>query len=151
MLPSSLPKPKGAISAEPGTGSSHAEYSFMVMAQRHFRLSPCLPRLRAEWLVYLKYLLITGIIINLLTVLVELTMTHPTQEAKIVVGMITRLPLPQYVLGAPSSLATFVPLLLSCLYPVLYHQCLLAATDHSDRHLPMEKIWVEAPQRVQLV
>ncbi len=104
----------------------------------------------ANWLPLLKNIMLIGIGINLATMLIELTTTHPTQDAKLTVDMILKgryrnlfwlgvilfgniLPIAIILLGGLEviTLATAGIILLIGIY----------FTEH---------IWVEAPQRISL-
>ena len=97
---------------------------------------------------YLGLVLGIGIGLNLLTVLVELTITHPTEEAHRVVKMITK--------GRYSNLFWWGAILLGNVGPlalVLFGGVALlpvAAVLVLIGIYLTEKIWVEAPQRIQL-
>ena len=125
-------------------------HSFMAGAAA-FTIIALFTPATAEWLDYLKYLLITGIVINLLTVLVELTMTHPTQEAKIVVQMITKGRYRSLFWGGAIFFGNLVPLAILFLPGVATPMLALAGLIVLIGIYLTEKIWVEAPQRVQLV
>ncbi|MCB0520318.1 MAG: polysulfide reductase NrfD [Lewinellaceae bacterium] len=104
--------------------------------------------LPTNWNMFLTNTLYVTLGLNLLTMLVELTMTHPTEDAKLVVNMITK--------GRYSSLFWWGALMVGNLIPL---GTLLSGATFA---LPMagllvligiyitEKIWVEAPQRIQL-
>lgn len=101
----------------------------------------------AGWTSLLTTVLATGISVNLFTILVELTTTHPTVEAKLTVKMITRGRYRnQFWLGA-ILIGNIIPLVLlltgGSIIPVAGVLVLLGIyfTEH---------IWVEAPQRIQL-
>jgi hypothetical protein len=100
------------------------------------------------WFNYLRYVVAGAIAVNLLTLLVELTITHPTDDAKTVVHAITSgryanlfwvgtvlagnlLPLAMVIFGGTWGLAASGILVLLGIWFT-------------------EKIWVEAPQRVPL-
>ena len=104
----------------------------------------------AEWMAFLRIAGIISIVINLGTILVELSTTHPTQDAKTVLQMILRgrykgqfwisailfgnvLPLILLTLGKTTSLTGSIigVMLLLGIYFI----------NH---------IWVEAPQRIAL-
>ena len=113
-----------------------------------FALTGLMGELKADWAGFLKSMMIVMIALNLLTMLVELTITHPTQEAKLTVKMITK--------GRYASLFRWGVLLTGNLLP------LAALLSGQAWGLPIagllalagiymtEKIWVEAPQRIQL-
>lgn len=103
-----------------------------------------------EWAGFLRAILIGTIILNLATVLVELTITHPTQDAKLVVQMITRGRYRQLFWGGAILFGNILPLALLLLAgadtPLLATAGLVVLlgiyfTEH---------IWVEAPQRIAL-
>lgn len=104
----------------------------------------------ATWITYLTHLLYVTIGFNVLTMVLELTTTHPTEDAKRTVNMITKgryarlfyvgvllvgnlLPVGLLLIGAgsPITLAVTGGLVLIGIY----------CTEH---------IWVEAPQRIPL-
>ena len=102
------------------------------------------------WMDYLKYVLLAGLGVNLFTMLVELTTTHPTQEAKMTVKMITK--------GRYSRVFWWGAVIFGNVLPIV----LLAFGGSSNMVLAAsglivligiyltEHIWVEAPQRIQL-
>jgi len=103
----------------------------------------------AQWLTYLETILMVTVVGNILIMTVELTVTHPTNDAKRVVKMITD--------GRYRNSFWFGAMLLGNVIPLL----LLALTDNlliSSAGAVLiligiyisEKIWVEAPQRIQL-
>ena len=103
------------------------------------------------WLPFLTNVMLASIALNLATVLVELTTTHPTQEAKVTVKMITH--------GRYSRLFWFGAILFGNVLPA----AMLAFGGGSGFVAGLaglilligiyftEKIWVEAPQRIPLV
>ncbi len=104
----------------------------------------------AAWLSYLHLTLILTIGINLGLMVLEFATTHPTEEAKLTVKMILK--------GRYRNLFWFGAVLVGNILPLAL---LLMGTDPvmsaAAGVLVMigmyvtEKIWVEAPQRVQLV
>ena len=64
-------------------------HSFMAGAAA-FTIVALFTESAAEWMGYLKYVLMAGIGLNLFTILIELTTTHPTEEAHLTVKMITK-------------------------------------------------------------
>jgi Fe-S-cluster-containing dehydrogenase component/formate-dependent nitrite reductase membrane component NrfD len=102
----------------------------------------------ANWGAFLQIILGSSISLNLLTMLLELTMTHPTEDAKRTVKMITK--------GRYSTLFWWGAVMLGNLVP------LLALWSGQTWSLPVagflalsgiyvtEKIWVEAPQQIPL-
>jgi formate-dependent nitrite reductase membrane component NrfD len=102
-----------------------------------------------EWMSILANTLIIALVVNLFTLITELTITHPTTSAKTVVKMITK--------GRYKNLFWFVTVLVGNLIPlalmffgnggiltVLAGICVLIGI------VVTEKIWVEAPQRIPL-
>jgi formate-dependent nitrite reductase membrane component NrfD len=101
------------------------------------------------WTDFLATVMAVGIGVNLMTMLVELTMTHPTVAAHEVVQMITKGRYAMtFYLGAV-LLGNIIPLVLlllggSQLMIALAGVMVLAGIYFT------EKIWVEAPQRISL-
>jgi Fe-S-cluster-containing dehydrogenase component/formate-dependent nitrite reductase membrane component NrfD len=104
----------------------------------------------AEWGTFLGRVMAIGVGVNLLTILIELTMTHPTVDTHIVVEMITKgryarkfyigailigniLPLALLIFGG-STAAVLAGASIAVLLGILI----------------IEQIWVEAPQRIAL-
>lgn len=103
-----------------------------------------------EWLMYLKNVFYVAIGVNLFTLLMELTMPHPTDDAKRVVKMITRGRYQGKFWGGVVVLGNVLPIALLAFAgsnPILMAVAGVAVligiyyTEH---------IWVEAPQRVPL-
>ncbi|MFK7936373.1 MAG: 4Fe-4S dicluster domain-containing protein [Saprospiraceae bacterium] len=104
----------------------------------------------ADWLLYLRNMLLATIGFNLLTILFELTTTHPTNEAKYVVEMITKGRYATRFYAGVLLLGNIIPAILLFIgvgsTPLLATGGLLVLigiylTEH---------IWVEAPQRIPL-
>ena len=102
-----------------------------------------------DWMSILKNTMIIALVVNLFTLITELTITHPTTSAKSVVKMITK--------GRYSNLFWLVTVLIGNIIPlgillfggfemsiVLSGVCVLIGI------IITEKIWVEAPQRIPL-
>ena len=102
-----------------------------------------------DWMSILKNTMIIALVVNLFTLITELTITHPTTSAKTVVKMITK--------GRYSNLFWLVTVLIGNIIPlgallfggfemsiVLSGVCVLIGI------IITEKIWVEAPQRIPL-
>jgi len=102
-----------------------------------------------NWMHILTNTMIIALVVNLFTLVTELTITHPTTSAKTVVTMITK--------GRYKNLFWIVTVLIGNLVPlgllifgngefisVISGICVLIGI------LITEKIWVEAPQRVPL-
>jgi Fe-S-cluster-containing dehydrogenase component/formate-dependent nitrite reductase membrane component NrfD len=105
----------------------------------------------ANWLPFLKVVMLTGIALNLATILVELTITHPTQEAKKTVHMILHGRYRNLFWWGAIVFGNILPLVLlafsggDALVAGLASLILLIGIYFT------EKIWVEAPQRIPLV
>ncbi len=102
-----------------------------------------------DWMGILSTIMIIALIVNLFTLVTELTITHPTTAAKTVVEMITK--------GRYKNLFWLVTVLIGNIIPlalllfgngrfltVISGICVLIGI------LITEKIWVEAPQRIPL-
>jgi Fe-S-cluster-containing dehydrogenase component/formate-dependent nitrite reductase membrane component NrfD len=102
-----------------------------------------------DWMDMLTNTLIITLVVNLFTLVTELTITHPTTSAKKAVTMITK--------GRYKNLFWFVTVLIGNIVPlallffgngelitVVSGVCVLVGI------LITEKIWVEAPQRIPL-
>lgn len=98
---------------------------------------------------YLGMVMLTGIGINLLTIIVELTMKHPTEDAALTVEMITK--------GRYARLFWLGAILVGNILPFFLlinggnEMILVASILLLAGILVTEKIWVEAPQRIPLV
>ena len=120
-------------------------HSFMAGAAALFLIS-LISGIGADWMPFLSNVLLVAIGVNLFTILVELTITHPTSDAKAVVKMITK---GQYRNGfwvGAIILGNVLPailLVMGVLPPAAAVLILIGiyVTEH---------IWVEAPQRISL-
>jgi len=104
----------------------------------------------ADWVTYLKYLLLGSIGMNLMTMLLELTTTHPTVDAERVSRMITKGQYAKLFYGGVILLGNIIPvglLILSVGNPMLMAVAgaLVLLGIYFTEH-----IWVEAPQRIPL-
>ena len=104
----------------------------------------------AEWMSYLKYMMLGAIGFNLMTMFFELTTTHPTVDAKRVVNMITKGQYAKLFYGGALLVGNVLPIVLLIIGGV--NPMLLAAAGalvligiYCTEH-----IWVEAPQRIPL-
>lgn len=104
----------------------------------------------AEWMQYLKYILLGAIGLNALTLAFELLSSHPTEDAKHVVKMITK--------GKYSTMFYIGVVIVGNLVPFIL-LLLNISTDYVIAGVGLatligiyftEKIWVEAPQRISL-
>lgn len=94
-------------------------------------------------------ILVAGVVLNLLVLLVELTITHPTSDAKAVVGMILK---GQYRFEFWSVViaCNIVPALALFVDPLNAVTQVLAGFLVIWGIYRLEKIWIEAPQRIAL-
>jgi formate-dependent nitrite reductase membrane component NrfD len=101
-----------------------------------------------EWITFIEYTLAGAILVNLVILLIELTVTHPTQDAKTVVKMI--------ISGRYSTSFWVGTVLIGNLIPLVLVLALGLPTLPVAAILVIvgiyitEKIWVEAPQRIAL-
>ena len=103
----------------------------------------------AEWLNYLGVVMAVGIAVNLLTMVVELTMTHPTVDSHTVANMITRGRYATKFYVGVVLIGNLLPLALLLLGAGNW--ALLAASAAVLVGIYFtEQIWVEAPQRIAL-
>lgn len=104
----------------------------------------------AAWLPYLRDVMLVSIIANLATLFFEMATPHPTQDAKRVVQMILRGRYRNAFLGGAILLGNVLPLLL--LFAAGSQPWVLAFAGLAvlTGIFFTEKIWVEAPQRIQL-
>ncbi|MBX2926891.1 MAG: polysulfide reductase NrfD [Saprospiraceae bacterium] len=102
------------------------------------------------WTDYLRTTLIIGLLVNLALMVLEFTTTHPTQEAKLTVQMILKGRYRNLFWTGAVLVGNILPLamLLPGKDPML---CAGAGVLVMIGMYITEKIWVEAPQRVQLV
>jgi len=102
-----------------------------------------------SWMSILKITMVSALIVNLFTMIIELTMTHPSTSAHTVVGMITK--------GRYKNLFWFVVVLLGNVLPLLLMLLapsamvlVVSAVFVLIGIYATEKIWIEAPQRIPL-
>lgn len=103
-----------------------------------------------SWLAFLKYLLIAGIAANLFILLIELSVTHPTEEARLTVKMITRGRYSHIFWWGVIVLGNILPLALLVIDPASSLSVALAGLTVLTGIYLTEHIWVEAPQRIAL-
>ncbi|MFZ1704819.1 MAG: 4Fe-4S dicluster domain-containing protein [Saprospiraceae bacterium] len=102
-----------------------------------------------DWTTFLSNVLVVGILVNLGTILLEMTMTHPTQDAKQTVDMILK--------GRYKTSFWLGIVLIGNIFPVAFlffapsSFSIIAALAVLVGIYITEKIWVEAPQRISLV
>ena len=103
-----------------------------------------------NWTTYLKYLLYGAIGMNLITLLFELTTTHPTVDAGRVANMITKGQYSKLFYGGVILLGNIIPVVLlifgvgNPIMMAVAGACVLIGLYFT------EHIWVEAPQRIPL-
>ncbi len=104
----------------------------------------------ANWLPYLKNVLMMGIGINLATMLIELTITHPTQDAKRTVDSIVKGRYRRLFWGGVLLAGNILPYVILMLgQPGAATLMLVGILVLVGIYLA-EHIWVEAPQRLPL-
>ena len=103
-----------------------------------------------DWMSLLSTILISGIIINLFTIVIELITTHPTEEAKRTVDMIIKGRYKNTFWGGVIVFGNLIPI------AILWFAGMNTMTLAITGLIVLigiyftEKIWVEAPQRIQL-
>lgn len=102
-----------------------------------------------NWMGILRNTMIIALLVNLFTLVTELTITHPTTSAKMVVKMIVNGRYKNLFWGVSVFIGNLIPLAILLfdsgeLLAAVSGICVLAGI------LVTEKIWVEAPQRVPL-
>ncbi len=100
------------------------------------------------WMTYLKWLMAIGIGLNLAVMLIELSTSHMTQEAKLTAEMITKGQYKRLFWWGVVIMGNLLPLILMLSgieYGVQVGGLLALAGIYFT-----EKIWVEAPQKIQL-
>ncbi len=100
------------------------------------------------WMTYLKWLMAIGIGLNLAVMLIELSTSHMTQEAKLTAEMITKGQYKRLFWWGVVILGNLLPLILM-LSGIEYGVQIGALLALIGIYFT-EKIWVEAPQKIQL-
>ena len=98
-------------------------------------------------LTFCKNIAIGSIVANMVLMLIELTITHPTQDAKLVVSMITRGRYRKKFWVGAVLFGNIFPLIGLILFPTW--SAIPALLLFIGIYIT-EKIWVEAPQRISL-
>lgn len=124
-------------------------HSVMAGAAVYMMMSPAFDFGR-DWLELLGSIALTTIVLNLAIMLIEMTMTHPTKDAKTVVQMIIRGRYKWMFWVMTILIGNFVPFILLLLggneLPYLIPAAVMLLTGiYYNNH-----IWVEAPQRIAL-
>lgn len=104
----------------------------------------------ADWESFLRLVLGVSIGVNLVTMVIELTTTHPTVDAHQVVKMITRGRYATLFYAGVVLLGNLIPLALLFLGASTGMALAAAVLSLVGIYLT-EKIWVEAPQRISLI
>jgi len=98
------------------------------------------------WDMFIAKTLLVSISINLMLVMVELTITHPTRDAKAVVKMITRGRYKMLFWIGAILFGNIIPLVLLFVPGLSLYAGIIVLIGI----FLTEKIWVEAPQRIPL-
>jgi formate-dependent nitrite reductase membrane component NrfD len=102
-----------------------------------------------SWLPLIKNVLIGTLVVNIFTMLLELTMAHPTRSAHHVVEMIVKGRYKNVFWFGVVLIGNVLPLILLLFLPST--QILIIASVLSLIGMYFtEKIWIEAPQRIPL-
>jgi Fe-S-cluster-containing dehydrogenase component/formate-dependent nitrite reductase membrane component NrfD len=104
----------------------------------------------ANWLPFLKNVMIVGLIVNLFTMLIELTTTHPTADAKRTVNMIVKGRYKNKFWFGVLAFGNIIPLLILFFGGGGTVMLAIAGTILLIGIYITEDIWVEAPQRIPL-
>lgn len=102
------------------------------------------------WTDYLRNTLIIGLVVNMALMVLEFVTTHPTEEAKLTVKMILKGRYRNMFWIGAVLMGNVLPLVMLLLGKDAMVGAAASALVMIGMYLT-EKIWVEAPQRVQLV
>ena len=108
--------------------------------------------LQSDWFAYTNTIMVVSIAANLLTMLVELTLTHPTSEARQTVDMIVKGRYKNNFWWGTVVFGNLLPL--AVLFTLGASNPTIAALGGVVVLIGIyltEKIWIEAPQKIQLV
>lgn len=103
-----------------------------------------------SWLSFLKTVLVGGILVNVATILVEITISHPTVDAKKTVKSITRGVYKNRFWFGVMLFGNLLPLLMMFFMETTPTIMAAAGVVALIGIYITEKIWVEAPQRISL-
>ena len=120
----------------------------MMAGAASFLILGMLSEMPAEWMDLSSKVLIGGIIANILVMTIEVSITHPTEDAKTVVRMIVKGRYANLFWVGVIVLTNILPLIL--LWSGMMVLILAAAVLTIIGIYITEKIWVEAPQRIPL-
>ena len=114
-----------------------------------FTLVALVSEVSPSWELYLRNMLFGAIGFNLLTLFFELTSSHPTEDAKYTVKMITKGRYSRLFYGGVLVLGNFLPLFLLALGTDTTIMAVAGLAVLIGIYFT-EHIWVEAPQRIPL-
>ncbi|MEE9372985.1 MAG: 4Fe-4S dicluster domain-containing protein [Saprospiraceae bacterium] len=103
-----------------------------------------------SWVAFLTNALMVAIIVNVFTVVIELTTTHPTKDAKLTVDMITKGRYKNIFWIGAVAIGNIIPMLLLIFGGTGIVITAITATLVLLGIYITEHIWVEAPQRIPL-
>jgi formate-dependent nitrite reductase membrane component NrfD len=103
-----------------------------------------------QWTDFLGWVLRISIVVNLFTMLIEMSITHPTKDAKLVVKMITKGRYKNLFWMGVLLLGNIIPLILLGLGTPGFLFAAGASICTLIGIYLTEHIWVEAPQRIPL-
>ena len=102
-----------------------------------------------NWMDILRNTMVIALLVNLFTLITELTITHPTTAAKTVVKMITKGRYKNLFWIGTVLIGNIIPLVLVFFSPSV-STIAIAGVFVLVGIYATEKIWVEAPQRIPL-
>ena len=102
-----------------------------------------------NWMSILGMTMIIALVVNLFTIITELTMTHPSTSAHTVVEMITKGRYKKLFWIGTLLVGNILPLVLLLFMPSAMALTVAAVLILIGIYIT-EKIWVEAPQRIPL-
>ncbi len=104
----------------------------------------------SSWLGFLKAVLIGAILVNVATIIMEITISHPTKDAKDTVHMITSGRYKSLFWGGVMLFGNITPLLILFGLGTSSMSLAIAGVITLIGIYITEKIWIEAPQRIGL-
>ncbi len=102
-----------------------------------------------NWMAILKIIMISALVVNLFTMITELTITHPSTAAHAVVKMITKGRYKNLFWLVVVLIGNVLPLILMLVVPSAI-MLVVSAVLVLIGIYATEKIWIEAPQRIPL-
>ena len=124
-------------------------HSFMAGAAA-FSLVALFTESGANWLPLLKAVMLGGLVVNLATMLIELTITHPTEDSKRTVDMILTGRYKNKFWGGVILFGNLLPIAILFFGVTTVPVVALAGILVLVGIYLTEDIWVEAPQRLPL-